>query len=189
MLRATGLSLAQLVVRLESSAAAISLWRTSRGKPSLPARGRLLREFGIPLEAWDRVPLVAPPVTSDASDPAGVVLVFPKFQDNRKTAQDDGIPSYGPGATKEQVVALLQRLATLRALQITVSQQIALAAQETRVLELFGRLNGELTTADENRLCETPRWKRIVGTISSALAKYPEAAAEVASVLKELDAA
>ncbi|EYF00199.1 Hypothetical protein CAP_1093 [Chondromyces apiculatus DSM 436] len=58
-----------------------------------------------------------------------------------------------------------------------------------QVLELLGRLTGEIGPTAEVTIVDSPRWKRIEGAIAGALASFPEAAAAVSKALAELEAA
>ncbi|AKT38265.1 hypothetical protein [Chondromyces crocatus] len=90
-------------------------------------------------------------------------------------------------ALVEKVEVLIQRADTDE--EISWRERAALIVAAKQVLELLGRLTGEIGPAAEATIVDSPRWKRIEGAIAGALAAYPEAAAAVAKALAELEAA
>lgn len=90
-------------------------------------------------------------------------------------------------ALVEKVEALIERADSDE--DISWRERAALIVAAKQVLELLGRLTGEIGPAAEVMIVESPRWKRIEAKIAEALAAFPEAAAAVAKALQDMEAA
>lgn len=90
-------------------------------------------------------------------------------------------------ALVERVEALIERADTDE--EISWRERAALIVAAKQVLELLGRLTGEIGPTAEVTIVESPRWKRIEAKIAEALAAFPDAAAAVAKALQDIEAA
>lgn len=96
-----------------------------------------------------------------------------------------------PGMARELAISQLRTIRRLRRRNPDPTEQVRLAGQELRAINLIAALNGELLAGDEARLTQTARFKEIVAAIANALSpeRFKEAAQAVAAALKELEAA
>lgn len=73
--------------------------------------------------------------------------------------------------------------------EASYSDKAKLLGAGQRLIESLGRFTGEIGATVEVNIVESPKWKRIEAALAQSLAPFPEAAAAVAKVLAELEAA
>lgn len=84
-----------------------------------------------------------------------------------------------------RAISILEQAETTGDLRVAIS-----AIREARgCVELLAKLAGELQESQTVNVLVMPEWNEIRGSLTSALAPYPEAKRAVASALKELPSA
>ncbi len=153
----------------------VSMWRKGAKLPAAAARAKLASAYEIPIESWERAPVIADELVTAA-----------RVVTNAPLAPTSATPGR---STLHHVLDLIRRLEgelETKALSATVRRGIN--ADLTRALSLRARLEKEEELAEERIVLEHPFWHRITVTLLRVLKPHPEVAREVAIALKGIGA-
>ena len=188
----TDISLSDISAVTGATRTSASRWRNSERIPDAEVRVKLRGAYSIPVEAWDR-PVVAkaggPKVPSlPVQDAPGATARPPSVP---PSAPEPQIDYSQPGAARQAAMAQLQRLQAMMAQaeanpRTSTAERMKLNSMLQRAIREFGHFNGELSPADESKLCETPKWAQIKKVIVSSLLPFPEALKAVAQALEAM---
>lgn len=147
-------------------------WRNGKRSPAIEARAAMQAAFGIPIEAWTRLPHTldaandsmpaAPPLMNDPNAP------LPSTLDScirlLLTIQRDSVaPGLLPG------------------------ERVKLVDAEARILKLRADLEQRAELSEDRYVRDHPAWLRCKKALAQALLPFPEAARAVADALDRLE--
>jgi len=177
MIRDQGITLGALASTCEVSRAAAQGWRNGESKPDSGNRQRIARRWPqLTEDLWDRAP--------SASAPAP----------ERPPSSPVSAPAPSDGSDKDVRTRAREHLEYVTKLRQAAENGerpgdlIKLLDLERKTIMDLAKFSGELTAADESKLTETNRWKQVRAVLSETLARFPDAAREVAQKLQELNA-
>lgn len=169
MLRQAAERLADVAAELHVGISTVSDWRRGAKVPGGKARVRLFEVYGIPVEAWDRLP-----VDRDVDDLAANML-----------SDDDGGGLPDPlGVVEEQLAHALARQ-RLRGDVMSDIDASRLSMDIHRHNAQRAALLDAMATA-EARLVESELWASIKGLLRRVLARHPEALEDLDDGLRAL---
>lgn len=189
--------------RVGRSRSLVGHWRSGRRLPNDEDRVKL-EELGVPGGWWDQFDKPAASTSSSKSTaskrpPAPLPLATTASQLVPNAQATDW------SAVLEQRAQLLLGLLDQQILDAQATpepseddedgegmaglapmERSKVASSAAATLEKLGRITGEVLQISEARLLRTPAWRRIEGTIVTALQPYPEALQAVAVALQAL---
>jgi transcriptional regulator with XRE-family HTH domain len=164
-LRETPGSMREVGAKLGVAHSLVSDWRHGKKVPDEDSAANIERVLKIPRAAWKHGTASVPPPPDDEHVDA-------------------------TASPKEAAQAYLLRIQRMR--RTAEAQQSSdlhkLLDLERRAILDLARFSGELTATDENKLCETRRWKQIRTAIAETLVEWPDAARAVADRLSAIGA-
>lgn len=169
-LKRLGLTQQQIAERLGSKGHTTVLrWMDGSRRPGKPARAKLLAEFKIPLDAWDK--------------PAGGAKKPPKTKAPapERPAAPTETATVRSRALKlgRMVDGLLAEVAD----DSTPAERAKVLDQAARTLAVLGKLTGESGDVTIPTILASPHWRRLEDTIIAALEPWPDAARAVADAI------
>lgn len=206
LLLAVERKLAEIGAAVGASSPAVCLWRDGQRSPGTEQRRALEEAFGIPAEAWERVPtgteeLLAAfeaeaeaEVDDDDDDDAHHEMPEPEpapSRSSRGRSRREPEPDEG-----EPPTALEDYNRLLRALRHQLDRPGLVARERVQVADAFSRALAHKERLERGRdlveprvIKDHPKWKELKAAIITALLDFPEAARAVeAAVTRVLGA-
>lgn len=148
-------------------------WRNGKRMPAIEARAAMQAAFGIPIEAWNRLPH-----TMDAAGGEDASAASPMMSDSNAP-----LPS--------TLDSCLRLLATIQRDSMTAgllpAERVKLVDAEARILKLRADLEQRSELSEDRYVRDHPAWLRCKKIIAQALLPFPEAARAVADALDRME--
>lgn len=149
----------------------IAEYKTATRRPGPINRARLLKHFGIPMEAWDQEPQATPtPSTAPLSGPASIGFESVIARANRLQTMVDGVLD---GVLQDPTSTPLEKLRA--------------AEKASSIAATLGRLTGASQEMSEAKILRLPMWRRIEAAVIEALRPIPGALQAFHDACQKLD--
>ena len=169
-----------IAVQVGVSRPLVSMWLSGVKSPGKANRAVIQREFGIHPDAWDREPPKVAPK---------------KVPTPHQHIEERHVP--GPVKTKnlgvfEEALAVMESVKSLRkwvddpANDIRPTEKAKVLEKCVGMLGKLGKQTGETAELSEQKLVKSTALRKVLEVVLGALAKYPEALADVDRALQEV---
>lgn len=173
----------QTVIASEMGVSKVTVhhWTSGQKKPSVDARARAKKLYGIDPAWWDEKP-----IKKKAKAATDVVANVPSLMrdGDGENAEAAGGPFFMARSLQREAQAQLDELTTAGS-EWTAGERVRVMQGLAQTINVLSKLTGDYELG--RRLTSLPLWKQIEQAIYGALKAHPEAAKAVASALDALD--
>lgn len=121
-----------------------------------------------------------------------VTSINAKAETNRSQSDKPSPVGNGIKSAREEIEDHVKRITALRIEaesdeNVGFADRVRILTQETKALELYARVTGELSMADEAKLTQTPKFQRLVHELTNALKPFgPEVCKAAADAMSRV---